>query len=100
MKTAYQYCDELRLNLVAKRHGSTGKWDVRISHPWFNNPILSVGGQTFEDCMAQLNGRVDVIEKARVGIERKNKLRDDKFAREAENAHRDNPEHDEWYERF
>ena len=101
MKTLLQYCDELQLNIVAKRHNGDGKWDVRVSHPWFHNPILSaVKKDTFEDAMAELNGRVSVIENMRTGIERKNILRHDKAARQAANADRDDPERDEWYERF
>lgn len=101
MKTLLQYCDELLLNIVAKRHNQECTWDVRVSHPWFHNPILSVTKKaTFEDAMAELNGRVSVIENMRSGIEKKNVLRASKEAREAANQHRDDPEHDQWFERF
>lgn len=99
MKTIYQYCDEFKLNLVAKRH-NTGEWNVRISHPWFRNPILSTSGNSFEQCMGILEGRSSVIENARTGIEKKNKLRNSHYERELANSHREDPEHDEWYERF
>lgn len=76
-------CDDLKCNIVAKRHCSTGKWDVRISHPWYGQPLLTSANQdSFNEAMTDLNSRIQKLEGMRLGIERRNKDRDAKFAKD------------------
>lgn len=95
----FQLCDELEMNIVAKRHHSTKEWNCRVSHAWFHNPILSVTGATFEDCVSQMEAKRHAIENQRVGIERKNKLRQEKDEKARKNYNH-GAETDSWYDRF
>ncbi len=102
LKTIYEYADELGLNIVAKRHNGFNdrppQWDCRVSHPWFHQPLLSsCSKSSFEECEKELNERAHVIENMRVGIERKNKEREEHAKR------RDKEERcpgSQWFEDF
>lgn len=100
----FELCDDLEMNITAKRHykrdgvvrDGAGCWDMRITHSFFNGPILtSCSKSSLEECVSDLTSRMDAIEKARVGIERKNKLRADQFAKDPKYD-----DTDDWVERI
>lgn len=96
-KSIEEYCDELELNIIAKRHyGPDDSWSVRITHSWFHNPILTAHGSDFNKCMEKLNERKSHLEKMRIGIERKNEQRQ----REREQQDNEYNDIDPWRERF
>lgn len=91
-------CDELKLNVIAKRHPKSG-WDVRITHPWISNPIVTACQKpTIEEAFEEFDSRRHAIENMRTHIERKNKAREEKWKQEEKNVRYDTD--DEWVTRF
>ena len=75
-------CDNLKVNIEAKRHHQSGLWDVRILHAWIQQPLLtSAGFKSIEEALLDLETKCDKLENQRVFIERKNKERDEKISR-------------------
>ena len=76
-----------------------GTWDVRVTHPWYTSPLLSARNHpTFEEAILELNGRLKTLDFQRVGIERKNRARAEKFRAEERDV--SDMTDDQWFNRF
>lgn len=76
-----QFCDQYKCNLVAKRHHQTGKWDARMTHSWYNNPVLSACSyDNIDSCLDALETRLEKIpESMRSHLDKLNQMREKKM---------------------
>jgi len=77
MSILYQLCDELQVQIVAKRHCQSGLWDMRLTHFANHGPVMTSAGKLSPtECLADLEERAPRhLENSRVFLERKNKER-------------------------